>query len=119
MATALFANSPFRDGKPSGLLSTRAEAWTDTDNARCGVPACVFDPAFGYEQWIDYILDVPMYFLHRGEDYIDVAGQSFRDYLASCLAGLRACRQIWQILKTISPPHSRGAPEAIYRNARG
>ena len=87
LATALFANSPFRDGKPSGLLSTRAEAWTDTDNARCGVPACVFDPAFGYEQWIDYILDVPMYFLHRGEDYIDVAGQSFRDYLASRLAG--------------------------------
>ena len=87
VATALFANSPFRDGKPSGLLSTRADAWTDTDNARCGVPACVFDSAFGYEQWIDYILDVPMYFLHRGEDYIDVAGQSFRDYLASRLAG--------------------------------
>ena len=87
VATALFANSPLRDGKPSGLLSTRAEAWTDTDHARCGVPACVFDPAFGYEQWIDYILDVPMYFLHRGEDYIDVAGQSFRDYLASRLAG--------------------------------
>ncbi len=87
VATALFANSPFRDGKPSGLLSTRADAWTDTDNARCGVPACVFDSTFGYEQWIDYILDVPMYFLHRGEDYIDVAGQSFRDYLASRLAG--------------------------------
>ena len=87
VATALFANSPFRDGKPSGLLSTRAEAWTDTDNARCGVPACVFDPGFGYEQWIDYILDVPMYFLHRGDDYIDVAGHSFRDYLASRLAG--------------------------------
>ncbi len=87
VATALFANSPFRDGKPSGLLSTRAEAWTDTDNARCGVPACVFDPGFGYEQWIDYILDVPMYFLHRGDNYIDVAGQSFRDYLASRLVG--------------------------------
>jgi len=87
LATALFANSPFRDGRPSGLLSTRAEAWTDTDNARCGVPACVFDPAFGYQQWIDYILDVPMYFLHRGDDYIDVAGQSFHDYLASRLAG--------------------------------
>ena len=87
LATALFANSPFRDGKPSGLLSTRAEVWTDTDNARCGVPACVFDPGFGYEQWIDYILDVPMYFLHRGDDYIDVAGGSFRDYLASRLAG--------------------------------
>ncbi len=89
IVTALFANSPFRDGQPSGLLSTRAEAWTDTDNARCGVPACVFDPAFGYEQWIEYILDVPMYFLHRGDDYIDVAGSSFRDYLGMELDGFK------------------------------
>ena len=87
IATALFANSPFQDGKPSGWLSGRAHVWTDTDNARCGVPSCVFDPHFGYEQWIDYILDVPMYFLHRGEDYVDVAGKSFRDYLAGMLAG--------------------------------
>ena len=87
IATALFANSPFKDGKPSGWLSGRAHVWTDTDNARCGVPSCVFDPHFGYEQWIDYILDVPMYFLHRGEDYVDVAGKSFRDYLAEMLAG--------------------------------
>jgi glutamate--cysteine ligase len=82
VATALFANSPFKDGTPSGLVSTRAHVWTDTDNDRCGVPACVFDPAFGYEQWIDYILDVPMYFLHRGDDYLDVAGKSFRDFMA-------------------------------------
>lgn len=87
VATALFANSPFKDGKPSGLLSTRAHAWTDTDAARSGVPACVFDPYFGYEQWIDYILDVPMYFLHRGDDYIDVAGQSFRDFMDGMLPG--------------------------------
>ena len=87
LATALFANSPFKDGQLSGLLSTRAHAWTDTDAARCGVPACVFDPYFGYEQWIDYILDVPMYFLHRGDDYIDVAGQSFRDFLDGMLEG--------------------------------
>ena len=87
IATALFANSPFKDGKPSGWLSGRAHVWTDTDDARCGVPSCVFDPHFGYEQWIDYILDVPMYFLHRGEDYVDVAGKSFRDYLAGSLAG--------------------------------
>ena len=86
IATALFANSPFKDGKPSGWLSGRAHVWTDTDNARCGVPSCVFNPHFGYEQWIDYILDVPMYFLHRGEDYVDVAGKSFRDYLAGTLA---------------------------------
>ena len=87
VATAIFANSPFRDGKPSGLLSTRAEAWTDTDNARCGVPACVFDDGFGYEQWVDYILDVPMYFLHRGDDYENVAGLSFRDFMAGQLPG--------------------------------
>lgn len=87
IATALFANSPFKNGKPSGLLSTRAEAWTDTDNARCGVPACVFDPAFGYEQWIDYILDVPMYFLHRGDDYIDVTGKSFRHFMKGEMTG--------------------------------
>lgn len=87
IATALFANSPFKNGKPSGLLSTRAEAWTDTDNARCGVPACVFDPAFGYEQWIDYILDVPMYFLHRGDEYIDVTGKSFRQFMAGEMTG--------------------------------
>ena len=87
IATALFANSPFKDGKPSGLLSTRAQAWTDTDNARCGVPACVFEPDFGYEQWIDYILDVPMYFLHRGDDYIDVTGKSFRQFMKGEMAG--------------------------------
>ena len=87
VATALFANSPFKDGAPSGWLSTRAQAWTDTDAARSGVPACVFDDYFGYEQWIDYILDVPMYFLHRGDDYIDVAGRSFRDFMDGMLTG--------------------------------
>ena len=87
VATALFANSPFKDGAPSGMVSTRAHAWTDTDAARSGVPACVFDEYFGYEQWLDYILDVPMYFLHRGDDYIDVAGKSFRDYMDGMLPG--------------------------------
>ena len=87
VATALFANSPFRDGAPSGLLSTRAEAWTDTDPARCGVPACVFSSSFGYEEWVDYILDVPMYFLHVGDSYVDVAGLSFHDFMAGKLPG--------------------------------
>ena len=91
VATALFANSPFRDGAPSGLLSTRAEAWTDTDAARCGVPACVFSPSFGYEEWVDYILDVPMYFLHDDDGgnggYVDVAGLSFHDFMAGQLPG--------------------------------
>ena len=87
IATALFANSPFKDGQPSGLKSTRAEAWTDTDPDRCGVPGFVFDDDFGYARWVDYILDVPMYFLHRGEDYLDVSGLSFRDFMAGSLPG--------------------------------
>jgi len=87
IATALFANSPFKDGMPSGLKSTRAQAWTDTDPDRCGVPAFVFEPDFGYARWVDYILDVPMYFLHRGDDYIDVSGLSFRDFMAGKLPG--------------------------------
>jgi glutamate--cysteine ligase len=87
IATALFANSPFKDGQPSGLKSTRAEAWTDTDPDRCGVPGFVFDDNFGYARWVDYILDVPMYFLHRGEDYLDVSGLSFRDFMAGKLPG--------------------------------
>ena len=81
VATALFANSPFKDGKPSGVKSTRAQAWADTDPDRCGVPACVFRDDFSYEAWIEYILDVPMYFLHRGDSYIDVSGQSFREFM--------------------------------------
>ena len=87
IATALFANSPFKGGVPSGLKSTRAQAWTDTDPDRCGVPAFVFEPDFGYARWVDYILDVPMYFLHRGDDYIDVSGLSFRDFMAGKLPG--------------------------------
>jgi glutamate--cysteine ligase len=87
VATALFANSPFKDGKLSGLKSTRAHVWTDTDPDRCGVPEIVFDSGFGYEAWIDYILDVPMYFLHRGDDYLDVSGLSFAEFMAGRLAG--------------------------------
>lgn len=87
VATALFANSPFKDGALSGLKSTRAHVWTDTDPDRCGVPEIVFDSGFGYEAWIDYIVDVPMYFLHRGDDYIDVSGKSFADFMAGKLAG--------------------------------
>ena len=87
VATALFANSPFRERQSTGLLSTRAEVWTDTDPHRSGVPDCVFDENFGYEQWVDYILDVPMYFLHHGVGYEDVAGLSFRDFMAGKLPG--------------------------------
>ena len=82
VATALFANSPFSDGCPNGFLSMRSEIWRDTDNARAGMVPFVFDEGFGYEAYVDYALDVPMYFIKRGDTYHDVAGSSFRDLLA-------------------------------------
>jgi glutamate--cysteine ligase len=88
IATALWANSPFKEGKPTGYLSTRSHVWTDTDNDRCGTLPFVFEDGFGFERYVDYMLDVPMYFVHRGEDYIDVAGQSFRDFMAGKLPDL-------------------------------
>ena len=81
IATALFANSPIKDGRLTKIQSNRALVWTDTDPDRCGVPQCVFEPNFGYEQWIDYVLDVPMYFIHRDGRYLDVAGKSFRKFM--------------------------------------
>lgn len=83
IATALFANSPIKDGRLTKIQSNRALVWTDTDPDRCGVPQCVFEPNFGYEQWIDYVLDVPMYFIYRDGQYLDVAGKSFRKFMNS------------------------------------
>ncbi len=87
VATALFANSPFKEGRPSGFLSTRAQVWTDTDNQRSGMPEVMFAEDFGFEQYVEWLLDVPMYFIERGGEYRDVAGQSFRDYIAGRLPG--------------------------------
>ena len=87
VATALFASSPFIDGKPSGLLSARADVWTDTDPHRTGGLAFAFEPGMGFERYVDWMLDVPMYFVYRDGHYIDVAGQSFRDFLAGKLPG--------------------------------
>jgi glutamate--cysteine ligase len=88
LATALFANSPFLEGKPNGYLSYRSHIWTDTDPARTGMLPFVFDEGFGYERYADYALDVPMYFVFRDGRYIDAAGQSFRDFLAGRLPAL-------------------------------
>jgi glutamate--cysteine ligase len=85
IATALFANSPFTEGKPNGFLSMRSEIWRDTDNDRAGMLPWAFEDGMGFERYVDYALGVPMYFLKRGDDYIDVAGQSFRDLLAGRL----------------------------------
>jgi glutamate--cysteine ligase len=88
IATALFANSPFVEGKPSGYVSYRSHVWEDTDPDRTGMQPFVFESGFGFERYVDYLLDVPMYFVHRGDEYIDVAGQSFRDFMEGKLPGL-------------------------------
>jgi len=88
LVTALCAASPFVDGKPSGYLSSRAACWTDTDSARTGVPACVFDDDFGFESYTEWALDAPMYFIIRGGEYVDCGGLSFRDFLDGKLASL-------------------------------
>ena len=87
IATALFANSPFTGGKPNGFLSFRSHIWTDTDPDRCGMLPFVFESGFGFERYVDFLLDVPMYFVYRDGRYIDVAGQSFRDFMAGRLPG--------------------------------
>jgi glutamate--cysteine ligase len=81
IATALFADSPFTEGKPNGFQSFRSHVWTDTDPDRCGTLPFAFEPGFGFERYVDYMLDVPMYFVYRDGRYIDAAGQSFRDFL--------------------------------------
>jgi len=88
VATAFFANSPFTEGKPNGFLSFRSEIWRDTDAARAGMLPWAFEPGMGFERWVDYALDVPMYFVKHGDEYVDVAGQSFRDLMTGKLPGM-------------------------------
>ncbi len=88
VATALFANSPFANGRDTGYLSFRSEIWRNTDDNRTGMLPFVFEEGFGFEQYADYALDVPMYFVIRDKKYINVAGESFRDFLEGRLAQL-------------------------------
>jgi glutamate--cysteine ligase len=88
IAVALFANSPFLEGRPSGYLSYRSQVWNDVDPDRSGILPFVFENGFGFERYVDYMLDVPMYFVYRDGRYIDAAGQSFRDFLAGRLPAL-------------------------------
>ena len=85
VATALFANSPFTEGQPNGYLSYRSRIWEDTDPDRTGMLPFVFEDGMGFERYVDYMLDVPMYFVYRDGNYIDASGQSFRDFLAGKL----------------------------------
>src|SRR5437588_8409660 len=88
VATALFAASPFVEGKSSGYLSYRSHVWTDVDPDRSGILPFVFDKGFGFEAYVDYLLDMPMYFVYRDGRYIDASGQSFRDFIAGRLPAL-------------------------------
>ncbi|MDF2141004.1 glutamate--cysteine ligase [Paenirhodobacter sp. CAU 1674] len=88
VATALFANSPFLDGKPNGMKSWRANIWQNLDPARTGMLPFMFEDGAGYERWVDYVLDVPMYFVYRDGKYINALGQSFRDFLKGQLPAL-------------------------------
>jgi glutamate--cysteine ligase len=107
LATALFANSPFTEGKPNGFLSYRSHIWSDTDPARTGMLPFVFEDGFGYQRWVDYMLDVPMYFVFRDGKYIDAAGLSFREFLDGKLAVLPGERphqsDWWDHLSTAFP----------------
>ena len=88
VATALFANSPFIDGAPNGHKSWRSRVWRDLDADRTGMLPFVFEDGFGFERWVDYALDVPMYFVYRDGRYIDALGQSFRDFMKGELPAL-------------------------------
>lgn len=88
IATALFANSGLIEGEPAGYASYRAHIWTDTDPDRTGLLNFVFEDGFGFERYVEYMLDVPMYFVRRDGNYIDAAGQSFRDFMKGALPAL-------------------------------
>ena len=99
IATALFANSGLYEGKPSGYASWRAHIWTDTDPDRTGMLHFVFDDDFGFERYVDYMLDVPMYFVRRGGKFIDAAGLDFKDFMRGDLSvapGERATMEDWE-----------------------
>lgn len=99
LGTALFANSPFTEGKPNGFLSYRSHIWSDTDPGRTGMLPFVFEDGFGYERYADYALDVPMYFVYRDGKYIDASGLNFRDFLdgkLSVLPGEKPTEKDWE-----------------------
>ena len=107
IATALFANSPFTEGKPNGYLSYRSRIWEDVDPDRTGMLPFAFEDGFGFERYVDYALDVPMYFVYRDGRYIDVAGTPFRKFLerdVPALKGIEPTLSDWaDHLTTIFP----------------
>ncbi len=122
IATALFADSPFTEGKPNGYQSYRSHIWTDTDPDRTGMLDFVFEDGFGFERYVDYLLDVPMYFSYRGGKYIDLAGKSFKDFLAGKLddlPGERPTLKDWADHMTTAFPEVRLKKYLEMRGADG
>jgi len=122
VATALFANSPFKEGKPTGYLSYRSHIWTDTDPDRTGVLPFVFEDGFGFERYVDYMLDVPMYFVYRDDTYLDATGQSFRDFLEGklpALPGEKPTLKDWEDHLTTAFPEVRLKKYLEMRGADG
>jgi glutamate--cysteine ligase len=122
IATALFADSPFTDGKPNGYLSYRSHVWTDTDADRTGMLDFVFEPGFGYERYVDYMLDVPMYFSYQDGRYIDLAGKDFKRFMAGTLdelPGMRASMKDWGDHLTTAFPEVRLKQYLEMRGADG
>ncbi|WP_420479582.1 glutamate--cysteine ligase [Brevundimonas sp. FT23028] len=122
VATALFANSPFTEGRPNGFLTARANVWTDTDPDRTGMLDFVFQDGFGFERYADYALDVPMYFAKRGGRYIDLSGRSFRQFMDGRLEdmpGERATLKDWNDHLTTLFPEVRLKAYLEMRGADG
>ncbi|PWK83903.1 glutamate--cysteine ligase [Fulvimonas soli] len=122
VATALFADSPFTDGRPNGYLSYRSHVWEDTDPDRTGMLDFVFEDGFGYERYVDYMLGVPMYFSYQDGRYIDLAGQDFRRFMAGtldALPGRRATLKDWADHLTTAFPEVRLKQYLEMRGADG
>ncbi|HMM56355.1 MAG TPA: glutamate--cysteine ligase [Rudaea sp.] len=122
IATALFADSPFTEGKPNGYLSYRSHIWTDTDRDRTGMLDFVFEDGFSFERYVDYLLDVPMYFSYRDGKYIDLAGKSFKKFLARKLdelPGAKPTLKDWADHMTTAFPEVRLKKYLEMRGADG
>jgi glutamate--cysteine ligase len=122
IATALFADSPFTEGQPNGYLSYRSHIWTDTDPNRTGMLDFVFEDGFGFERYVDYLLDVPMYFSYRDGTYHDLAGKSFRKFMRGELTelpGAKATMRDWGDHMTTSFPEVRLKKYLEMRGADG
>ena len=122
IATALFADSPFTEGRPNGFLSYRSNVWTDTDPNRTGMLDFVFEEGFGYERYVDYILDVPMYFSYQDGRYIDLSGQDFKRFMRGelpALPGVRATMKDWADHLTTAFPEVRLKQYLEMRGADG